>query len=227
MSSVNNASTPATSTPPVVQQRIILTAFLVAISAAVWWQNTGESSNLPVQKFSKTPVPDVVAGLDFTSAEASWSGLQIDPQGNLEIDALTHTALVDAVALMHDRNSELQMARMALLLEKQFGATASQQIMELIPILKKYNEVEQRWWEDSDSNKLSANKPPAYAELFQLQDELLGETVATKMFSEQRRLAKMMLASHQIHSDVNLTQAQKEQALMDLQNTFQAGAANE
>lgn len=218
----NTASKPAISTPSIVQQRIILIVFLGVTSVVVWWQNAGGGSNHPVQKFSTTPVPSVVAELDFANAEASWSGLRIDPQGNLKIDAMTESALLDAIALMHDQTSELQMARMALLLEKQFGATATQQIMELLPIIKNYKEIEQRWWEENGSRH-----PPAYAELFQLQDELLGSTLATTMFSEQRRLAKMMLASQQIQNDTSLTQVQKDQALVDLQKAFQKGASNE
>jgi Proteobacterial lipase chaperone protein len=210
----------AIATPSIVQQRIVLVVFLVVIGALVWWQNAGGSSDYPVQKFSQTPVPDVFDELDFTMAEAAWSGLTIDSQGNLKIDALTETALVDAMALMQGQTSELSMARMAFLLEKQFGATASEQIMELVPILTNYKEAEKRWWEENGSKN-----PPPHAELFQLQDELLGETLAKKMFSEQRRLVNMMLASHQIRTDASLTQTEKDQALMDLQETLQKEGA--
>ena len=138
----------------------------------------------------------------------------------MRIDALTETALADAIALMHDQTSEvaseLAMARMALLLEKQFGATASQQIMALLPILKNYKEIEQRFWAENGSKT-----PPPHAQLFQLQDELLGKTLAEKLFSQQRRLAKVMLASHQIRNDTSLTQAEKDQALMELQKSLQ------
>jgi hypothetical protein len=210
----------AIATPSIVQQRIILVVFLVVIGVLAWWQNAGDSSDYPVQKFSQTPVPEVFDELDFTNAEAAWSGLRIDSRGNLQIDALTETALVDAMALMHDQASELPMARMAFLLEKQFGATASQQIMELLPVLKDYKEAEQRWWEENGTRN-----PPPHAELFRLQDELLGETLAKKMFSEQRRLAKVMLANHQIRNDPGLTQIEKDQALRDLQKTFQEKGA--
>ena len=204
----------AIGTPSIFQQRMVLVVFLLVIGVVVWWQNTGGSSDHPVQKFSQTPAPDSFEALDFTSAEAAWSGLAIDSQGNLQIDALTETALVDAMALMHDHASEQPMARMAFLLEKQFGATASRQIMQLLPILKNYKEAEQRWWSENGSRD-----PPPYAQLFQLQDELLGETRAKKMFSEQRRLANMMLASQQIRNDASLTQTEKDQALMDLQKS--------
>jgi hypothetical protein len=211
---------PAIDTPSIVQQRIILVVFLVVIGALVWWQNAGGGSDSPAQKFSQTPVPDVFEALDFTIAEAAWSGLTTDSQGNLQIDALTETALVDAMAFMQGQASELPMARMAFLLEKQFGATASQQIMELLPILKNYKEAEQRWWEKNGSKN-----PPPHAELFRLQDELLGETLAKKMFSEQRRLVNMMLASHQIRNDASLTQTEKDQALMGLQKSVQEEGA--
>jgi len=214
---INISSKLISTVPSIFQQRIILIVFLVIIGAAVCWQNTG-STNYPVQKFLKTPVLVVV---DFTMAESAWSGLQFDPQGNLKIDGLTETALLDAIALMHDQTSELEMARMALLLEKQFGATASQQIMALLPILKNYKEMEQRWWEENGSNNLSADKPPAYSELFQIQDELLGETRAKLMFFEQRRVIGMMLASYQIQNDMSLTQAEKDRALMKLQSNSQ------
>jgi hypothetical protein len=210
----------AIATPSIAQQRIILVVFVVVIGAVLWWQHAGGSADYPVRKFSQTPVPDVFDELDFTSAEAAWSGLTTDSQGNLQIDALTETALVEAVALMQGQASELPMARMAFLLEKQFGATASQQIMELLPILKNYKEVEQRWWAENGSKN-----PPPHAELFRLQDELLGETLAKKMFSEQRRLANVMLASHQIRNDASLTQTEKDQALMDLQKTDQEEGA--
>jgi hypothetical protein len=222
MSSVKYSSMPAFGTPSIVQQRIILVVVLAVIGASAWWQNAGDSSIYPVQKFSTTPLPEVVGKLNFTTAEAAWSSLKIDPQGNLQIDARTETALVDAIALMHDQPSdgaselasELVMARTGFLLEKQFGATASRQITELIPTLKNYKEIEQRWLEENISRD-----PTPYAELFQLQDELLGKTMAEKLFSEQRRLANVMLASQQIQNDTRLTQEEKDQALLELQKT--------
>jgi hypothetical protein len=217
----DNTLTPATGAPSILQQRITLIVFLAVIGAVVWWQNAGDSLSRPVQKFLKTPLPDVVAELNFTLAEAGWSTLQFDSQKNLQINALTESALLDTIALMDEQTSELPMARMTLLLEKQFGTIASQQIMALLPVLKHYKEIEKRWWEENGSNNLSANKPPDYAELFQLQDELLGETMAKLMFSEQRRLLQMMLASQQIRNDSSLTQAEKDQALLDLQTGFQ------
>lgn len=226
MFSVNNFSKNTVSklaivAPTIFLQRIFLIIFLVIIGAAVWWQNSGGSANYPVQKFSKTYVPDAAFEFDFTNAEVAWSSLQFDRQGNLKIGALTETALVDAIALMNEQTSEPLMARMALLLEKQFGGKASQQIIELLPILKNYKEIEQRWWEESGSDNLSADEPPAYTELFKIQDELLGETRAKLMFSDQRRLIKMMLASYQIQNDTNLTQAEKDRALMELQTNSQ------
>jgi hypothetical protein len=210
----------AIATPSIVQQRIILVVFLVVIGAVVWWQNAGGNADYPVQKFSQTPVPDGFDELDFTNAEAAWSGLTIDSQGNLQIDALTETALIDAMVLMQGQASGLPMARMAFLLEKQFGAAASQQVMELLPVLKDYKEAEQRWWVENGSRN-----PPPHAELFRLQDELLGETLAKKMFSEQRRLVNMMLASQRIRNDDSLTQTEKDQALMALQQTVQEEGA--
>ena len=203
-------------TPSIVQQRIILVVFLAVVGIAAWWQNIGVDSEYPVQKFSHPVGPHVSNELDFTNVEAAWSELHIDSEGNLKIDALTETALLDAIAFMQDHASERPMARMAFLLEKQFGSNASQQIVELLPKLKNYKEAEQRWWEENGNRN-----PPAHAELFRLQDELLGETLAERMFSEQRRLANMMLASQQIRNDASLTQAQKDQALADLQKTVQ------
>src|SRR5690606_4873773 len=117
---------------------------------------------------------------------------------------------------------DLQMARMTFLIEKQFGADASEQFAGLLPVLKNYKEVEQRWWEENGSQM-----PPAYSELFQLQDEVLGEELAGKLFAEQRRLANIMLSSYRIQNDPGLTQEQKDQALADLQSGFEVGAPNE
>jgi len=220
---------PTIRTPSIAQQRIVLVVFLAVIGAVAWWQNAGGSGDYPVQKpvqeFSKTPVPDVVGELDFTNAEAAWSGLKIDPHGNLQVDALTETALTDAIALMRDQPSEpdsnLAMARIAFLLEKQYGATATQQVMELLPILKHYKETEQRFWDENGDRN-----PPPHAELFQLQDELLGKALAKKLFSEQRRLSTTMLASQQIQNDASLSQAEKDQALMELQKSLQEEGAS-
>jgi hypothetical protein len=212
---------PAVDTPSIAQQRIMLVVFLVVIAAMVWWQNAGGSSDYPVAKFSQTHAPDVFDEFDFATAEAAWSALQIDSQGNLQIDALTETALIDAMALMDGQAAELQIARMAVLLEKQFGATASQQILALLPILKNYKEAEQRWWAENGSRN-----PPPHAELFELQDELLGETLAEKMFSEQRRLVNMMLATQKIRADASLSQTEKDQTLMDLRRTVQQEGAS-
>lgn len=224
MSSDKNASMPTIRTPSIAKHRIVIVVFLAAIGAIAWWQNAGGSADdpvqRPVQKFSTTPVPEVVGELDFTNAEAGWSGLKIDPQGNLHVDALTETALSDAITLMRDQPSasasSLAMARIAFLLEKQYGATATQQVMELLPILTHYKEAEQRFWDENGDRT-----PPPHAELFQLQDELLGAALAQKLFSEQRRLATMMLASQQIQNDASLSQAEKDQALMQLQKSLQ------
>ncbi len=228
MSSVTNSSAskntptaPVVSSPSIFQQRIILIIFLGITGVLVWWQNADDNANHAVQKFSTTPIPEAVLELDFTDAEAAWGNLQIDSQGTLEINAQLESALVEAIALMQDQTSELQTARMALLFEKQFGATASQQFMTLLPALKNYKEIEMRWLEKNSSNNLSTNKPPDHAKLFQLQDELLGEALAGKMFSEQRRLAIMMSASLEIRNDANLTEEEKNQALVDLQTRFQ------
>jgi hypothetical protein len=215
---------PTLRTPSIAQQRIILVVFSAAIAALAWWQSIGGRADYPeqklVQKLSPALAPDVVEKLDFTNIEAAWSGLRIDSRGNLQVDALTDTALSDAIALIRDQPSkpasELAMARTGFLLEKQFGATASRQVMELLSVLKHYKEAEQKFWEEN-----GGKNPPPHAELFQLQDEMLGKTLAEKLFSEQRRLATVMLASQQIQNDTTLTQAEKDQALMELQTTLQ------
>lgn len=222
MSFVNRAETPATPKPSIVIERVMLVVFLGVVSASAWWQGAGTAAVHSVQKFSKTPVADSVADMDFASAESSWSALSIDSPGNLRVDARTHTALIDTVALLHGESFEPTITRIGLLLEKQFGPSASQQIVELLPLLKVYEAVEQQWWEEG-----GRRNPPAYAQLFRLQDELLGEELAAKLFSEQRRLASLMLASHQIQNDSSLNQTQKQQALINLQSTFRAGELNE
>ena len=227
MSFISKHSIPIFGWSSSTQQSIALIVLSAVIGVVVWWEYTGGNTNYPVQKFSQTPLPKVVAELDFTVAEGSWSGLQFDSQGNLLIDASTESVLVDAIAVIQEQHPGSQMARMALLLEKQFGAKASQQVMVLLLVIKDYKEMEQRWWEQYSSSDLTANKPPPHEELFQLQDELLGEELAERMFSEQRRLMTMMLANQQIRNDPNLTEAEKEQALMDLQKTFQDNVPDE
>jgi hypothetical protein len=225
MSSNKNTSMSLLRTPSIAQQRIILIVLAAVIGASAWWQTASNHSNYSVQKFSTTPSPEIVSQLDFTDAEAAWSGLTIDSHGNFQIDARTDTALSDAIALIRDQPSksasELAMARMALLLEKQFGVTASRQIMELVPALKNYKEAEQRFWEENGNKN-----PPPHAELFQLQDQILGAELAKTLFSQQRRLARTMLASQQIQNDARLTQAEKDQALRELQKTLQAEGAS-
>jgi hypothetical protein len=203
-------------TPSIPQQRVVLALFLIAISAVVWWQNSDDRFSDAAQKFAMVAVPESVAALDFTNAEASWSRLQFDSKGNLIIDTLTETALADAIALISDVAPEPQLARIDLLLSKQFGAHAGQQVMSLLTLLKNYKKMEQRWWQEKGNNI-----PPDYAELFQLQDQILGETVAKEMFSEQRRLINLMRASYQINNDTTLTEAEKNRALNSLQNAFQ------
>lgn len=205
-------------TPSMLQQRIVLVAFAAIMGIVILWQNAGDSGAYSVRKFSKSVVPADVATLDFEAAEAAWSGLHLDAYGNLRIDALTETALVDALSFMDDPAS---MKRMAFLLEKQFGQTAALQIMELLPTLKNYKDLEQRWL-----TKNAASNPPPYAELFNLQDELFGATVAEKLFSTQRHLANLMLRTHEIQDDANLTQAQKDLALHEVQKSVQAERAS-
>ena len=203
-------------TPAIKQQRIIIIAFAVIISVLVWWQQAGDRVNYAVQTFLPMPVADAVVDLDFTNAEAAWSNLQFDAQGNLQINAMTETALLDAIALISEPDSESQMARLAQLLEKQFGVNASNQIMALLPLLKNYKTLEQRWLVENQDIF-----PLPHEQLFQLQDELFGKALAAKMFAEQRRLSKLMLATHQIQNDSSLTLAEKEKALMQLQTDFQ------
>jgi hypothetical protein len=212
MPSAKNASVPTFGAPSIVQQRIVVTVLVAMIAAAVVWQGSEDGASATVRKFSNAAISDV----DFTNAEAGWSGLQIDAQGNLKINALTETALQDAIAVMQNHASERAMARMALLLERQFGTTGSQQIMTLLPVLKAYKEAELRWWAEHGNKN-----PLPHAALFKLQDSLLGELLADKLFSEQRRLLSMMQASQQIRDNAELTPAEKEEALKNLQKPLQ------
>ncbi|MGQ9426647.1 hypothetical protein ACXYTJ_10380 [Gilvimarinus sp. F26214L] len=218
----DKVSTFVTGTPSTGQQRPFLLAIVLVMSAGAWWQNAGDSSRYPVQKFSRTPTPTVVAELDFTNAEASWSGLRFDSRGNLEVDALTHTALADAIAMLNVDTLKPRTERLSFLLAKQFGPDARQQIMELVHLLHEYEQKERSWLQDN-----GGRNPPDYEELFQLQDDFLGRGLARKLFHEQRRLARLMLASHEIQNNPDLTQAQRNEALMDLQSAFEDGGPNE
>lgn len=194
----------------IAQHRTVLVLFVALIAAAVVWQNACEGIEYHrAQKFS----PAAALGeIDFTDAEAAWRDLKIDSQGNLVVDALTESSLLDAMTFVNDQHAGKSMERMAFLLEKQLGATATRQIVELLPRLQRYKEAEQRWWTENGSRI-----PPPHEELFQLQDQMLGETLAKELFSEQRRLMKLMLASQQIRNDARLTPTQRDQALMNLQ----------
>lgn len=208
-------------TPSIAQQRLALLLFLVLIGAAVVWQNAGGRTDRVVRKFTQTPAPEIFSALDFTSAEAAWRELRVDAQGNLQIDAMTESALLEAMAFANDQRADGSMARMVFLLEKQFGAIATRQIIDLLPRLRRYKEAEQRWWAQNGSMD-----PPPHAELFRLQDELLGATLAERLFSQQRRLMNLMLASQRIRNDTSLTPAQRDRALMDLQKGGYAGEAS-
>jgi len=216
MHSNNNDLTSASGSPSLFWQRVMLMVFLTAIGAVAWWLNAASKPDYAAQKISAPPLTEVVADLNFTNAESSWSGLQFDAQGNLIIDSHTEPALSDAIILVQHQGSKQATERMVLLLEKQFGTAASQKIMALFDLLKQYKDFEQRWWAEN-SNRM----PPPHDELFQLQDELLGEALAEKLFSEQRRLANMMLASYRINNDSNLSQEEKDRALAELQADFQ------
>ena len=216
MPSSNSSTTPLTNAPSMIQLRIVLIGLLLTSGAAVWWQSAGGNANHAVQKLSKTPVPDAVANIDFADAEASWSDLQIDAQGNLTIDAHTASALSETNALMTGDAFDLQTARIALLMERQLGATPAKQFMQLLPLLRSYEAVEQRWWAEHGSKQ-----PPPFAKLFELQDDFLGDELAKALFSEQRRMAEMMLASHEIRNDPSLTETEMDKALRELQRAFE------
>jgi len=197
------------------RQRLALVVLFILGGAAAWWQNAGEMPTASVKTFSATELPPAVADLDFTSAAASWSDLHVDAQGALKIDGRLELALSETIALTRDEAFEAQAARIALLIEKQLGASASRQFAELLPVLQNYKEAEQRWWQEN-----GRHSPPPYADLFALQDDMLGEALAAQLFADQRRMANVMLASYQIQHDESLTQAQKDRALMDLQSGF-------
>lgn len=222
MSLMNSASTTTIREPSIKQLRVILIIFLSTIIVVIWWQNTAGTTSYSVQKISTTPIAKNAAELDLTTAEGAWSGLEFDLDGNLEINARTEASLVDTIPLIEGKSSEPKMARIGLLLEKQFGANASQQIIALIQTLKDYKEAEQHWWKENINTI-----PPAHTELFQLQDEFFGKTQAKKMFSQQRRYRIMMLASYQIKNNTNLTQAEKDQQLIALHKAFQEGMLGE
>lgn len=209
-------------TPSIAIQRIILLGFFVAVGAIAWWQHSFQTDNYLVRKFEATPLPDGVADIDFGAAEAAWSELIVSPEGTLEINAQAELALSEVIALMSEDTFDLYLDRMSLLIEKQLGTAIREELAALLPALKNYKDMEQRWWEDNGSRL-----PPPYEELFALQDEVLGETLASQLFSEQRRVANMMLAGYHIHNDSELTQEQKDRALADLQSRFEVGGAHE
>lgn len=208
--------------PSVVLQRIIIVVLFSAVGAATWWQNPENNDSYTVRKVTARPLASDVSDIDFGAAEAAWSEVEINSAGTFAINASAELALSEVIALMSDEAFDVQLERMALLVEKQFGGGVQREFAELLPVLKNYQDLEQRWWEENGSTM-----PPAYAELFRLQDEVVGEDLASKLFSEQRRLAKMMLAGYHIQNDAELTQEEKDQALANLQSSFEVGGVNE
>lgn len=208
--------------PSIALQRIVLVVFLAAVCAMMLWQHRSENSNYLVRIFTTEPLPDAVVDLDFGAAEAAWSELSIDAEGALEINAQTDLALSEVIALMSDDAFDIQLDRMAVLIDKQLGADISQQFAELLPSLKEYKEVEEHWWAEHGNDI-----PPPFSKLFQLQNDVLGEALAGKLFSEQRQLAEIMLAGYRIQTDAALSQAEKDQAMMDLHSGFHVGNAND
>ena len=207
--------------PTVFQQRMTLILFLVVIGVLIWWQNTNVVIVQSVQKFSATELPSEVLALDFGATEDSWSGLSVDAQGSLVIDAHLESALVQVNSLLAGDKSEIKKERMTLLLNKQFGKAAAQEFIELLPVIKTYKEAEQRWWAENGKEV-----PPPFEGLYQLQDKMLGPELARTMFYEQRRLTKLMQANFQITNDGSLSQEEKEQALKELRQEFQEDVPN-
>lgn len=207
--------------PSIFLQRVILLVFLIFMALVVWWQNAGSTADHPVKEFSKTPLPEAVANQDYSAIEDAWSELQTDDEGNLKIGSKTESALVHVIDLINSDQAELKMQRLEFLLEKQFGTAASQQFIDLLPRLQKYKEAERRWWVENGTTI-----PPAYDELYRLQDKIMGEHLAQKLFSEHRRHSKLMQDNFRINNDVTLSQDEKQQALMELQQRFQESEPN-
>lgn len=201
-----------TPTLTIVQQRIIAGVLAALLASAAAWQASGDAGSYPVQKILQTPQPDTVDALDLSSAEAAWSELTIDAHGDLRIDAMTEPALAETIALLDEFPSQPVTSRIAFLLEKQFGASTSQQILALLPKLQRYKQAEQRWWETH-----ADDESPPHEQLFRMQDELLGAELAQAMFAEQRRVWSLMMETHRIRSDPNLTPEEQEAALLELQ----------
>jgi hypothetical protein len=205
--------------PSIAAQRIAAATILSALAVLAWWQ-VANDMGARAQEFSPTPLPAELRDLDFSHAEASWSQLTIDPAGNLLIDKMTEPALGEAIDIIRSHGSEAALSRMAFLLKKQLGDVASRQVMELLPKLAAYKEAEQQWWAEN-----AGKTPPPHEELFELQDEFLGRTLAQQMFSEQRRVVALMLETQRIRDDATLTQAEKELALIKLQTPSPTGSA--
>ncbi len=200
----------------IMQQRLLMVTLVALVTIVVSWLNGRFDYSAPIIKVAPPQVAEEASQLAFMNAESSWSYLEFDDEGQLIIDGRTESALIDAIALLHYQTADSQIERMSLLLEKQYGARRSQQILELLPVLKNYKEIEQDWWKEH-----AQLQPVPHDELFALQDQVLGKELAGKLFSEQRRLMQLMIASNEIENNPELNEEQKQHALMKLNQSFQ------
>jgi hypothetical protein len=215
---VENTSMLTFATPSIATQRLAVAAFLASLVTLTWWQGAGDLEPR-VRKFLPAPLPAEVREFDFSHAEASWSQLTIGSAGNFLIDSMTEPALSEATDIIRSQGTGATLSRLGFLLEKQFGDVAGRQLMELLPRLAAYKNAEQQWWAENADKTL-----PRYEELFALQDDFLGKTVAQQMFSDQRRVMTLMLESQRIRNDPTLTEAEKALSLQKLQTPTPPGS---
>lgn len=204
--------------------RIVILIIVVVVTISAFWGSnlSGVKTIAPVEKILPSVIHSDATNMDVAIAEQSWNRLEFDENNLLKVNEFTEAILVDVFSLLDQPATTPQLNRVGFLLEKQFSLEVSQQVVSLLPVLQHYKLLEQQWLADNANQQ-----PPNYPDLFRLQDEVLGEEIASKLFLEQRRLMNMMRASYEIQNNRNLTDQQKQDALNALQTQFATEVGNE
>jgi lipase chaperone LimK len=167
-------------------------------------------------------VPPAVQQLALGEVEAALGRLQFAPDGRLVLDAAAESALRAASDELSAGAPEDALARIVFLIHRQFPAQQAEQVEAVLRAYTQYRQQELVWRERRAAPRTAEEELKQLIALSELQDRVLGAALAARLYGEQRRLARYMLAARELERDGSLSADERQLRLQQLQRTIYA-----
>lgn len=152
------------------------------------------ATNVALAAIAPPELPAAVRALAAADVERAVARLHFDASGQLVIDTETESILGAAAEVLPVEPDADALARLGLLLRKQFPPEQGEQVETLLHGYLNYRRAKLAWLEHASEPRNIAEEAERFATLSALQDRELGASLANRLYGEHRRLAEQMFA---------------------------------